>query len=153
MQTAPLSAGPPEIPANTGHTFAITASSYKGCQECHPLPEMLTEFAQTVVSNQIQQVKAALDLWATTKAPGALTKYQARAWEYTTPGTLSILPAGTTNVAPSSAEQALIPDNIKKARFNLYIVFHDGSYGVHNGRFATTLLTDAMTMIQQEMKK
>ena len=26
----------------------------------------------------------------------------------------------------------LIPDNIQKARFNLYLVLYDGSLGVHN---------------------
>ena len=50
-----------------------------------------------------------------------------RAWEYTMPGALS--PGGP---GPNAAEQTLIPDNIKKARFNLYLVLYDGSFGVHN---------------------
>ena len=119
------------------------------CLQCHPFPEFLAVFATTTVSNQIQQLKGYLDLWATTKAPLALrTNYGAMAWEYTTPGTLS-----TGTVGPSSSEQSQIPVNIRKARFNLYIVFHDGSFGVHNGPYTIALLDAARTWIQQELNK
>ncbi len=134
-------------PAVTGHSFQV--DSYNACAQCHPFPEFLAVFTTLSVSNQIQQVKQALNLWATTKAPLALrTNYGAMAWEYTVPGALS---AGTNG--PTKAEQAQIPVNIQKARFNLYLVLHDGSFGVHNGPYAITLLDAARTWIQTELNK
>lgn len=134
-------------PAMTGHNFKV--ESFVSCTQCHPLPELLTQFTMTSIDLQIQQLKGYLDFWAATKAPLALrTKYGARAWEYTTPGELSSGGAG-----PSSSEQAQIPDNIKKARFNLYIVKYDGSYGVHNGPHAIALLASARNWIATELNK
>jgi hypothetical protein len=151
MQMTPAKDGPPEVPAVTGHKFKV--ESYEACRTCHPLPEPLTQFVTTSVSNRVQQIKTWLNLWATTKAPTALqTKYGVRAWEYSTPGTLSN-PPGVTNAGPTTAEQAQIPNNIKKARFNLYLVLYDGSYGVHNGPHAITLLDAAESWLQQELKK
>jgi hypothetical protein len=45
----------------------------------------------------------------------------------------------------------LIPDNIKKARFDLYLVLHDGSFGVHNGPYAIRLLDTAMEWVRGEL--
>jgi hypothetical protein len=132
-------------PAVTGHSFGVT--SYASCLQCHPLPEGLMQLTASVITNQIQQVKAALDYWALNKAPLALrTKYGTRAWEYTTPGSLS--PGGS---GPTSGEQALIPVYLQKARFNLYVVLYDGSSGAHNARFASTLLDSAMNWVQAEL--
>ena len=36
-----------------------------------------------------------------------------------------------TNTGPSSSDQLRFPDTIKQARFNLYMVFHDGSSPRH----------------------
>lgn len=136
-----------ESPAITGHTFKVAA--YESCQACHPLPELLVEFTVDAVTHQIARVKEALDSWALTKAPAALrTKYGTRAWEYTNPGSLS-----SGGPGPNSTEQGQIPDHIKKARFNLYIVAYDGSYGVHNGPFAITLLDTAMGFVQTELNR
>jgi hypothetical protein len=76
------------------------------------------------------------------------TKYGARAWEYTNPGTLS-----TGGPGPTASEQALIPDPIKKARFNLYLVLYDGSFGAHNGPYSMTLLDAAQNWVQAELSK
>lgn len=134
-------------PALTGHSFKV--QTYEGCLQCHPFPELLTAFTATAVTNQIQQIKASLDLWATTKAPEALrTKYGIRAWEFTNPGSLS-----TGGTGPSSSEQGQIPDGIKKARFNLYLVLYDGSFGVHNGPYSIKLLDAARDWVQQELNK
>jgi hypothetical protein len=134
-------------PAVTGHTFRV--ESFNLCSQCHPSGELLAEFTETAVSIQIQQIKFELDLWATTKAPVALqTKYGALAWEYTTPGSLSPVGSG-----PNSTEQAQIPDTIKKARFNLYLVLNDGSYGVHNGPFIIGLLSNARTWVETELNQ
>ncbi len=129
------------------HTFKV--ESYLSCAPCHPFPEPLAQFTMLAVSAQIEQLKQALDLWATSKAPEALrTKYGVRAWEYTVPGELSSGGAG-----PTAAEQAQVPDAIKKARFNLYLVKYDGSYGVHNGPHAIKLLDAARSWIQEELNK
>ena len=136
-----------EEPAVTGHAFRV--QSFELCRDCHPQPEALVEFTTSAVSNRIDQVKALLDTWATTTAPDALrTKYGSRAWEYSTPGDLS--PGGS---GPTSAEQALIPENIQKARFDLYLVLYDGSYGVHNGPYSVELLDAAQNWVQQELNQ
>jgi nitrate/TMAO reductase-like tetraheme cytochrome c subunit len=134
-------------PAFSGHTFR--ADSYDSCRACHSLPEVLVMFATTSIAAQIQELKGRLDLWAMTKAPNELrTKFGALAWEYTTPGELS-----SGGPGPSSSEQNQIPDNIKKARFNLYLVKYDGSFGVHNGPLAVSLLEAARNWIQVELNQ
>lgn len=131
----------------SGHTFRV--DTYATCRRCHPLPESLVQFTTSIVSNQIQQIKASLDLWATTKAPEQLrTNYGTLSWEYTNPGDLS---SGTQG--PSAAEQSLIPVNIRKARFDLYVVLYDGSFGVHNAPYSITLLQDAQDWVQEELDK
>ena len=132
-------------PALQEHTFSV--DNYTLCLQCHPSPQQLVAFTTGAISNQVQEIKAALDLWATTKAPDVLrTNYGARAWEYTIPGDLS--PGGS---GPNTAQQALIPDSIKKARFNLYLVLYDGSYGVHNGPYAVTLLNTAQAWVEGQL--
>jgi hypothetical protein len=134
-------------PRVTGHTFEVQA--FDVCLKCHPQPEQLVEFTTTAISNQVQTIKAALDLWGMTKAPDVLrTNYGALAWEYSTPGDLS-----SGGPGPTSSQQALVPINIQKARFNLYIVNNDGSFGVHNGPFAVTLLDAAQGWVEQELNR
>lgn len=134
-------------PGMTGHSFKVAA--YESCSECHTLPELLQDFTGIVITSRMQQLKAALDLWATTKAPTLLgtSKYGALAWEYTTPGELSSGTAG-----PTSSEQNLIPARIKYARFNLYIVNNDGSLGTHNALHVLALLDAAQAWVQEELK-
>ena len=150
VQKTEFRAGPPQIAPGGGHRFDVT--TYESCAGCHGTAanaQGLVVFTSGVISNWIQQVKQVLDTWAATKAPpGLYTTYGTRAWEYTTPGDLS--PGGP---GPSSAEQGLIPDNIKKARFNLYLVLYDGSFGTHNGPHATTLLESAQNWVQEELSR
>jgi hypothetical protein len=55
---------------------------------------------------------------------------------------------------PNTTEQLnLIPVNIRKARFNLYLLLYDGSYGVHNVLYGVTLLETARGWIQAELSK
>jgi hypothetical protein len=74
-------------------------------------------------------------------------RYGTRAWEYTVPGWLS--PGGP---GPTSTLQALIPVNIRKARFNLYLVLYDGSLGVHNPLYSVTLLDTAQNWVDQALQ-
>jgi hypothetical protein len=130
---------------NIDHRMRLQA--YESCLECHPLPEQLTEFTKLAVTYQIENVKAWLDFWGATAAPEPLrSTYGSRAWEYTRAGKLS--PGGP---GPNAEEQTLIPTNIQKARFNLYLVLSDQSYGVHNPPLAVSLLDTARAWVQGEL--
>ena len=126
---------------STGHTFAM--ATYQLCLDCHTDPAGLVNFATNSIALQIKQTKSYLDYWAQVAAPAGLQKYGINAWEYTTPGDLS------TGTGPSAADQKLIPDDIKKARFNLYLVLYDGSYGVHNAPYDVELLEDAQIWVEE----
>lgn len=133
-------------PATHTHTFEV--ASYDVCTACHDNQAAgLVTFTAGLITNRVETLQTNLNTWALTKAPDSLRiKYGTRAWEYTVPGELS--PGGP---GPSATEQALIPDSIKKARFDLYLVLHDGSFGVHNGPFAFTLLDAADYWVQQAL--
>ncbi len=153
MQPAEHQAGPPEIAASTGHHF--TATTFGACTGCHGSGANETSVLvwRNFFADQIQQVKSQLDTWAETAAPAEIQKYGALAWEYDNAGALSS-PDGTLRGPVSSTnatldEQKYIPDAIKKARFNLYLVLHDGSYGLHNAPYTITLLNAATYWIQQ----
>jgi Cytochrome c554 and c-prime len=149
MQTAP-SLGPSQPPM-AGHKFVV--ENYEACAACHGSAangSNLVAFVSGLFTNKIQAVQGLLVQWATTKAPAILgtAEYGTRAWEYTTPGELS--PGGP---GPNSTLQDLIPQNIKMARLNLYLVFHDGSFGVHNPSYSLALLNTAQSMVQSELNK
>ncbi|MCX7872614.1 MAG: cytochrome c family protein [Verrucomicrobiae bacterium] len=142
-------------PNYTGHKFEVR---FESCEECHgsaEVGELLTEGTQTVISNKIQEVVALLRNWGVSNAPSALrNKSGPLAWEYSTIGQLSTNIAATiTNKAPTSAEQSQIPAAIRQARFNLYLVEHDGSKGVHNAKYARYLLNVAKTNVLAELAK
>jgi hypothetical protein len=137
-------------PATTGHTFAM--DNYAICAACHGSAanaSNLLVFVSEVITNQIQAVQASLNQWAITKAPAILgtAQYGTRAWEYTIPGSLS--PGGP---GPTTTLQARIPVNIRKARFNLYLVLYDGSLGVHNPLYSVTLLDTAQNWVDQALR-
>lgn len=141
----------PLAPNNTGHRFEV---GFDGCAGagCHSSPtqaEIAIIGTRFDATNRIQTVVGLLNQWALNHSPLTLrTNYGALAWEYTTPGGLSN--AGT-NAGPSNARQALVPDTIKQARFNLYLVFHDGSLGVHNGDYARLLLDLAKSNVNYQI--
>ena len=152
MQGTP--AGSPSQPATTGHTFAV--DNYAVCAGCHGSSANASNLVVLVggfIANQIQTLHDSLNRWAITKAPAILGTYQygTRAWEYTIPGALS--PGGP---GPNAREQNLIFDsasNIQRARFNLYLVYYDGSLGVHNPNYSIELLYTAQTWVDQELRK
>jgi hypothetical protein len=132
----------------SGHTFEVT--SYQVCLQCHGKPDRLVQIFTNIISEQIQITTGLLNLWATNVVPQTqsltnLVKYGTLAWEYTSPGDLSPVPPGGSG--PSKADQALIPEEIKKARFDLYLVFYDGSYGVHNYLYDIQLLGAAQSWV------
>ena len=150
---------PGAAPATT-HSHAFTPG-YNVCLNCHDgqaAQAALTPY----LSNQVATVIFVLNLWAGTQTNSLLATNGVVAWEYTTPGGLSwqtnssgwVTSWSLTNpvnfTGPNAAGQALIPDNIKKARFDLYLVLNDGSFGVHNPFFALNLLYSAENFIIQE---
>jgi hypothetical protein len=135
-----------ETPNYTGHTFEpeLHGCTATGCHTSESVAHVLWTGAQTESKAAIQNVKALLDDWALTKASEALReKYGTLAWEFTTVGQLSNPTGDPSIVGPSNAEQSGIPDEIKKARFLLYLVEHDASYGIHNGDYSRFLLSEA----------
>jgi hypothetical protein len=127
---------------SSGHTFQV--ATYTLCYNCHSDPAGLVQFTVNNISNQIQQTKALLDMWATNKAPDELrTNYGTLAWEYTTPGDLSSGASGPT----ATQQTNLLSTNIMQARFDLYLVLYDGSYGVHNAQYDQVLLQNAQTFV------
>ena len=149
----------PDAPPASLHSHTFAVASHDVCLNCH-LYDPGSEGPG--ISNEVTTVIVLLNNWAATKG-AALQTSGVVAWEYTTPGGL-ILQTNSLGYAtgwtrldpvnysgPSAADQALIPDNIKKARFNLYLVVNDGSLGVHNWIFALNLLSAADTMIYQEL--
>jgi hypothetical protein len=137
-------------PHYTGHTFEVRLES---CVECHGSTEtaqLLILSTQTNVKSRIQEVKELLDAWATERAPEALrAKYGPLTWEFNFPGDLSNPTGDSTLRGPTPAEQAAVPNEIKQARFLIYLVTYDGSYGLHNGRYSRRLLDQAKDLIAQ----
>ncbi|HTX21956.1 MAG TPA: cytochrome c family protein [Candidatus Aquilonibacter sp.] len=129
---------------SSGHSFQVV--SYQLCYQCHSNPEGLVQLVTNDIAGQIQETQFYLNYWANNDAPAGLQKYGTLAWEYTTPGDLSPGVSG-----PSAADQTLIPDNIKKARYDLYLVLYDGSYGVHNAPYDYQLLEAAQTFVIEQL--
>jgi Cytochrome c554 and c-prime/Doubled CXXCH motif (Paired_CXXCH_1) len=154
-----------DAPASAVQSHKFTMTKYDVCLNCHNYePELLVQYVMVpAVSNRVYNLKYALDLWASTKAPPALKTAGVAPWEYTTPGGLIWQTNGAGRITgwvqvdqvsftgPSASNQALIPDNIRKARFNLYLVLNEGSYGVHNPYFALTLLDTAYDWVLEEL--
>jgi hypothetical protein len=129
----------------SGHTFEV--ATYNLCYNCHSDPAGLVQYVTNNISNQIQQTVALLDMWATNNAPEVLrTNYGTLAWEYTTPGDLS-----TGGPGPNAAQQTQITNVIQMARFDLYLVLYDGSYGVHNAPYDAELLQTAQSWIDGQL--
>ena len=131
--------------------------NYNVCLNCHNGPGA-ESFLTPYLSNQVSTVITVLNRWAATQAPPTLVSNGLVAWEYTSPGGLTwqtnaagfvtswSLDAPVTFKGPNTAGQALIPDYIKQARFDLYVFLNDGSLGTHNPIYAITLLNYALNL-------
>lgn len=140
-------------PNYTGHSFMPMPEN---CVPCHTAEEaeVFVGFRQRNTKAAITEVVALLRTWGATKSPEALrAKYGTNTWEFATAGQLSPRPAGTTGAySPTTAEQSQIVNEIKKARYMLYMVEHDGSYGVHNARFSTGILDEAKKLVKAQLQ-
>jgi hypothetical protein len=142
----------PSNPNHTGHNFKMTFNNCASadCHDSTNVAAALMTAVQLDTTTRIQGVVDLLNSWATNKAPAitnSLAAYGKYAWEFTTPGQLSNPTNNPAIAGPSSALQSRIPDSIKKARFNVYLIEHDASKGVHNIDYTRFLLKDARTNI------
>jgi PKD repeat protein len=141
----------------SGHTFNIDPN---GCAlgGCHGTfssygkpgaPDYIDYALEN--SNAVVSVADLLNTWATNNAPalfgGRYATYLQNSWEYTAPGALASL----TNAGPSSSDQLLLPTNIQQARFDIYMVDGDGTFGTHNPTFIPLLIKDAETKVLNQL--
>jgi hypothetical protein len=146
------------------HSTLITSD--KVCLNCHLIPPaVLEEFYLTpVISNSVTTLITALNRWAANQTNSLLATKDMVAWEYTSPGGLTWQTNSAGNVTgwtlnnpvtftgPGTAGQTLIPDKVKRTRFNLYLVLNDGSFGVHNPTLAINLLNAAQIWMVQVLQ-
>jgi hypothetical protein len=148
-------APPAEI---ASHTFEVI--SHDVCLNCHLIDPGESAIG---VYDGVSLVINQLNQWAATQAPAALRTNGVVAWEYTAPGGLTwqtnsggfvtgwTLADEVDFTGPDAAGQALIPDKVKMARYNLYLVVNDGSMGTHNWPFALNLLDAAQNLMFQQL--
>jgi PKD repeat protein len=127
----------------SGHTFQMDPN---GCAlgGCHTTGWPDYRDYQIENTNLITSVVDLLNSWATSNGPALFgsryNNYRQNAWEYTSPGSLG---STVTTKGPTTSDQLLLPTAIQQARFDVYMVFSDGSLGVHNPTFIPLLLKDA----------
>jgi len=148
------------------HSFAVTSDAI--CYNCHLTPpELLEQYYLTpAISNSVATLITAMNRWAANAAltNSLLAGTNLVAWEYTSPGGLTWQTNSTGQVTswsldnpvtftgPVTAGQAFIPDQVKRARFNMYLVLNDGSFGVHNPTLALNLLNAAQIWMVQVLQ-
>jgi PKD repeat protein len=141
----------------TGHTFNIDPN---GCAlgGCHNSTSHGTPGAPDYIeyaienSNVVVSVADLLNTWATTQATNYISlasynKSLQNSWEYTSPGSL----ASITNSGPSTSDQLLLPTAIQQARFDIYMVYSDGTFEAHNPTFIPMLIKDAETKVLSQL--
>ena len=131
--------------------------------------------SKMAVSNSMNRVVSLLKQWGTTVAPAILrTNYGTCAWEFPSP--LTYFGAKSTNIVggvtnkytvgpprayssalgpvPSGTNDNLqlstVPQDIRMARFSLYVIYEDQSYGVHNPTYVKSLLADAENRVMNQ---
>lgn len=141
----------------SGHTFQVDPN---GCAlgGCHNSTSHGTPGAPDYVdyaienSNLVISVADLLNRWATSNGPALFpstyNNYLQNSWEYTSPGSL----ASITNSGPSTSDQLLLPIAIQQARFDIYMVDSDGTFGAHNPTFIPLLIRDAETKVISQFK-
>lgn len=157
----------------TGHSFA---SDNIGClASCHSslTPAQLvakTASLKLTVTNGLVRVVSLLNQWGTNIAPAILrTNYAQLAWEFTSPGvfgtkstnngvkflvgppktynpTFGTVPSGTND----NLQLSTVPQDIRIARWSLYMIYYDQSLGVHNPTYVKALLADAENRVMNQ---
>jgi cytochrome c553 len=149
------------------HTFVVVTNTCANCHDVSQLPSLPLAGFSSSLSNQIAGTIDSLNMWAASKAPALLQTNGAVPWEYPTSDGLSWTlnasghvagwtqsgPAPASFNGPAAALQSSLTNypGIMKARFDLYLVLNDGSYGAHNYLYSIFLLNSAQYYIQQAM--
>jgi hypothetical protein len=135
----------------TGHTFHVDK---RGCNNagCHlsGIPDVHGWMEAN--EHRVESVVDLLKQWSTNVGPVLLgttdyNKHQENTWEFSTVGEL----ATGTLPGPAATNQVKLPESIRQARFNLYMVAYDGSWGVHNTRLTPLLIRDAETKVLNQL--
>lgn len=116
-------------PTVSGHTFAVNLDA---CAECHgtrEIGEAKLAALRIELEGRAEEVHVALEAWGADNDVQGLGELS---WEYTSEG------------GPDADGQALIPDDIKKARYIYYYVIAGGGNGVHNPDFVRDALIHAL---------
>jgi hypothetical protein len=151
----------PDGSSSPDHSTLITSDTV--CMNCHTIPPAVLEeyYLTPAISNNVTTLITALNRWAANQTNSLLATNGVVAWEYTTPGGLTWQTNSAGNVTswtlnnpvtftgPTTAGQALLPEQVKRTRFNLYLVLNDGSFGVHNPPQARNLLSAAQIWMVQ----
>lgn len=119
-----------EAPAIAGHTFTV---NFSGCvtSGCHPSADQAEVASTTLMTEMQTRIDDIVDrLNAAYGGPSG--------WEY------------ENNGGPDDAGQAMLPDNVKRVRYIKAYVEADGSLGVHNPRYARSLLLHAEGLLDDE---
>jgi len=118
------------------------------------------------VTNSLVRVASLLNQWGTNLAPAILrTNYAQLSWEFPSPGVFGTkstnIVGSVTNkytVGPPSKwngtggqpsgtndnlQLSTVPQDIRIARWSIYMLYYDQSLGVHNPTYAKALLADA----------
>jgi hypothetical protein len=109
------------------HTFTVSLDT--GCAPCHTAADAAAR--STSVKGEIQNSLLALRTRMQTWSQQAFNNPDL--WDYT-----SNIPEGET-----PPNQAQVPLQVKRSRYNYYFVLNDGSYGIHNTPYTRYLLTVA----------
>ena len=161
-----------QFPGNVSkvtRNHSLQVASDTVCLNCHlDDPELLEQYFLTpTISSGVAALITGLNRWADTRAPAALKGNGIVAWEYTRPGGLTwqtnsagfvtswSLDNPVNFTGPNAAGQGIIATNfpnVARARFNLYLVLKDGSFGVHNPALAINLLNAAQIWVQQALQ-
>lgn len=114
-----------ENPAIKGHTYKV---DLRGCAPCHTteVAKTLMENTQKDIMSQLEALKSRLDKWGN--------------WEFISNG-------GPNDPSNTQDPQHMIPEEVKKARWNYYWVLNDGSKGVHNAKYARELIKTANALL------
>ena len=125
----------------TGHTFELDEH---GCMICHTSGRTY-QVTQAQTQAKLVNLSALLNYWAQDQGPSLLgtSAYGINGWEFTMAGNLAWTNAGVNGAGPSSSQQLKLPATVRQARFDAYMIYSDGSMGIHNPTYRDMLFNDA----------
>lgn len=116
---------------NKRHTFTVSLDT--SCAPCHTAADAAarSDAVRNEFLNGLLALRTRMENWA----QGAFNN--PAWWDYTS----LITEEGGT--APTSSQEAQVPIEIKRARYNYYFLLREGSFGIHNTPYSRYLLNIA----------